>query len=118
MMKVGTKRRRTKAEVEADNERELIEQQERLDAMAELAILRERVQQAEESAATAKAANTIVGNMIAAGVVNQDTVHSIVLEVNGEQQRFGLDEDGNDINPPVENAPANNEHGQIPQGQH
>ena len=47
MCKVGNKRRRTKAQIKEDKRQAVLKEHEQKNAMNELAILRQRVQQAE-----------------------------------------------------------------------
>ena len=51
--------------------------------------------------------------MINIGAVKADGVHAVICEVDGEQRKFGLDENGNPIVAPAHNQPANNEGAQI-----
>ena len=50
MCKVGNKRRRTKAQIKEDKRQAVLKEHEQQNAMNELAILRQRVQQAEQKA--------------------------------------------------------------------
>ena len=90
MLKVGSKRRRTKREIEEEKEDEAVKQQKLESDMRELANLRGRVQQAEQQADSNKAAAELMSQMIVAGHLHQDANDQVVL--NGEEgvQRFGV----------------------------
>ena len=67
MCKVGNKRRRTMAQIKADEKQAILEEQEQKAAMAELASLRARIDQAEEIANRNQASAEVLSKMIQAG---------------------------------------------------
>ena len=56
MLKIGVKRRRTQAQIKSDKEDIVLEEMQQQEAMEELTTLRRRIQEAENQAATNKAA--------------------------------------------------------------
>ena len=72
MLKVGVKRRRTKAQIQEQEREELEERERQQSALAELAELRAQVQHARHQAETNRAAALIVNNMINLGMARQD----------------------------------------------
>ena len=67
MLKIGVKRRRTKAEIEEQKQEEIRKEQKIVAELQELAGLRERVQQAEKIAIDNKGAATVLNQMINSG---------------------------------------------------
>ena len=90
MLKVGSKRRRTKREIEEEKEDEAVKQQKLESDMRELANLRGRVQQAEQQADSNKAAAELMSQMIQAGHLHQDANDQVVLNAEEGLQRFGV----------------------------
>ena len=90
MLKVGSKRRRTKREIEEEKEDEASKQQKLESDMRELASLRGRVQQAEQQADSNKAAAELMSQMIQAGHLHQDANDQVVLNAEEGLQRFGV----------------------------
>jgi len=90
MLKVGSKRRRTKAEIEDEKEEEALKQQKLEADLQELANLRSRIQEAEEQANTNKAAAELMSQMINAGHVQQDAQDQVVINAAAGIQRFGV----------------------------
>jgi len=90
MLKVGSKRRRTKREIEEEKEDEAGKQQKLESDMRELASLRGRVQQAEQQADSNKAAAELMSQMIQAGHLHQDANDQVVLNAEEGLQRFGV----------------------------
>ena len=100
MLKVGSKRRRTKAQVKADKEAAALKDQQDASALVELAQLRARVQGLENEANQGKAASSLLSQMISAGHVEQDSEHTIIVHAQSGEHRFGVD------------APPENQEGQ------
>jgi len=90
MLKVGSKRRRTKAEIEDEKEQEALKQQKLESDLQELANLRGRIQEAEEQANTNKAAAELMSQMINAGHVQQDAQDQVIINAAAGIQRFGV----------------------------
>ena len=72
MLKVGSKRRRTKNEIEEEKQEEIVKQEQLEQDMAELANLRGRVQRAEKEASENVGASKQLHNMMEAGIVKLD----------------------------------------------
>jgi len=92
MLKIGVKRRRTKAQIAEDKEEEVLKLSEQQEAIAELASLRRRVQEAEHAAANNVGAAKLMSHMINAGAVKQDGEEEIIVNAVGGVQRFGINE--------------------------
>ena len=90
MLKVGSKRRRTKAEIDDEKEQEALKQQKLEVDLQELTNLRSRIQEAEEQANTNKAAAELMSQMINAGHVQQDAQDQVVINAAAGIQRFGV----------------------------
>ena len=67
MCKVGNKRRRTMAQIKADEKQAILDDQEQKAAMVELASLRQRIAQAEQIANHNQASADVLSKMIQAG---------------------------------------------------
>ena len=91
MLKVGSKRRRTKAEIDEEKENEVIKQQKLESDMRELSNLRNRVQEAEERAENNAGAAQLMSHLINAEVVKQDGQQSIIVNAVGGVQRFDVE---------------------------
>lgn len=91
LMKVGSKRRRTKAQIEEDKEEEIRKQDQAEADREELEALRSRVGMLEYEAGQGKVASQFLSQMINEGHVQQDTEHSIILHAAAGQHRFGID---------------------------
>ena len=72
LLKVGSKRRRTKNEIEEEKQEEIMKQQKLQQDMEELASLRARVQDAEHRAVENVGASKLLHHMLDAGHVKQD----------------------------------------------
>ena len=94
MLKVGSKRRRTKAQVKADKETFATKEQQDALAVVELAQLRARVQGLEHEAIQGKAASDLLSQMINAGHVEQDSEKTIIVHAKSGPHRFGVAEPG------------------------
>ena len=92
LMKSDTKRKRGKKQIEEDKQEEQAEKmQAQIDA-AELVALRAKVRSLEASSKKGKQAASIVNQMIAEGLVQQDAEDSIILQGNdGGQKRVQAD---------------------------
>ena len=97
MMKVGSKRRRTKIQVKLDNEEAIRKEEEQAAALGELAALRARIIGLEQQAVNGKAAASLISQMINAGHIKQDSESTIVLNAANGEQRFdaAAPDDGN-----------------------
>ena len=73
LLKKNMKRRRTKAEIEEEKQEETLKRQRMAADMAELVTLRARIQQAEEVAHNNQMAATVMGRIMEAGHIKQDT---------------------------------------------
>ena len=97
LMKVGTKRKRTKKEIAEDKQEEIAKEVEATANIAELSRLKEKVRKLESESKKGKQATSIVNQMVGAGMVIQDGEDSIILNGNeGAQQRIQaepIDED-------------------------
>ena len=100
MLKVGSKRRRTKAQVKADKEAAANKDVQDAQTIAELAQLRARVQGLAPEANQGKAASSLLSQLISAGHVEQDSEQTIIVHAKNGPHRFGVDE------------PAQNQEGQ------
>ena len=92
MLKVGSKRRRTKAQVKADKEAAALKDQQDASALVELTQLRARVQGLEHEASQGKAASNLLSQMISAGHVEQDSEQAFVVHANSGPHRFGVED--------------------------
>jgi hypothetical protein len=72
MLKVGTKRRRTKAQVKADKEEAALREQDIQDKLARLAETEEKLRQYDQMAAENEHAKAVIGELAAAGQVDID----------------------------------------------
>ena len=90
MLKIGVKRRRTKAEIEEQKQEEIRKEQKIVAELQELAGLRDRVQQAEQIAENNKGAANILSQMMSAGQAKQEDANTITLNTAGGPTRFGL----------------------------
>ena len=80
LCKVGNKRQRTKAQVKEDARLAILKEQEQADAMMELAMLRQRVQQAEGHLAENQASANVIKQMINDGAVQVGEDDSIIIQ--------------------------------------
>ena len=90
MLKIGIKRRRTKAQIENDKQEEILREQDQQVKLAELADLRRRIELAEHTATTNKAAGIVISQMMSKGHLKLGENDSVILtDVNGEHS-FGV----------------------------
>ena len=88
-MKSEAKRRRSRKEIEEDKQEEQAKELQALANVEELSKLRAKVRKLELESKQGKKATSIVQQMIAGGMVQQDAEDSIVLQGNdGAQQRI------------------------------
>ena len=88
-MKSEAKRRRSRKEIEEDKQEEQAKELQALANVKELSKLRAKVRKLELESKQGKKATSIVQQMIAGGMVQQDAEDSIVLQGNdGAQQRI------------------------------
>ena len=88
-MKSEAKRRRSRKEIEEDKQEEQAKELQTLANVEELSKLRAKVRKLELESKQGKKATSIVQQMIAGGMVQQDAEDSIVLQGNdGAQQRI------------------------------
>lgn len=80
LMQSGSKRRRTKKQIEEDKQAEFRKEDESANAMAELASLRAQVRTLGEQVETGKIAASYMSQMINAGHVVQDSADSVVIK--------------------------------------
>ena len=99
MMVVGSKRRRTKRQIEEDKEEEIRKEEDTRQALAELASMRARMQELEQQAVNGKAAASLINQMINAGHIQQDSETTIVLNGPEGQHRFGAEVPGTAAGP-------------------
>ena len=89
LMKVDTKRKRTKKETAEDKQEEIAKEVQAAANIAELSRLREKIRKLESESKKGKQAASIVNQMVGAGMVIQDGEDSIILNGNeGAQQRI------------------------------
>ena len=79
MCKVGNKRRRTKAQIKEDKRQAVLKEHEQQNAMNELAILRQRVQQAEQKATENQVSSQVLMKMIQSGKAKMGDNDSIII---------------------------------------
>ena len=92
MMKSDTKRKRGKKQIEEDKQEEQAEKMQAQINAAEVVALRAKVRSLESSSKKGKQAASIVNQMIAEGLVQQDAEDSIILQGNdGGQKRVQAD---------------------------
>ena len=90
MLKAGSKRRRTKRQIEADNEEELAKENEYRSKVARLEIVEQQLLASEEQARVNRQAADLVSDMINAGVIQQESENTFVVANNNQEQRFDV----------------------------
>ena len=96
-MKVGSKRRRTKNEIEDQKQEEVLKQQKLEADMQELANLRQRVQAAEDRALNNEGAAQLMHHMRDAGLVEPAGDNQINVNAPGGVRRFDVEAGLQDI---------------------
>ena len=96
LLQAGSKRRRTKAQIEEDKEEEVRREAQMQAELEELQQLRARVGLLEYEANQGKVASQFLNQMISEGHVQQDTEHSVILHAASGQHRFGINAPGGD----------------------
>ena len=92
MLKVGSKRRRSKKQIAEEKEQAIRQEAATHQQLQELAALRAQVNHLQQEAVNGKAAASLISQMINAGHVQQDSESTIVLNVaDGQVHRFGAD---------------------------
>ena len=82
MLKVGSKRRRTKREIKEENQKQLEKENEYRTKMARLNMVEQELLAAQQEAEQNQQAAQLINDMIQAGVVQQQEDNTIV--VNGD----------------------------------
>ena len=79
MLKVGSKRRRTKREIEEENQKQLEKENEYRTKMARLDMVEQELLAAQQEAEQNQQAAQLITDMIQAGVVQQQEYNTIVV---------------------------------------
>ena len=79
MLKVGSKRRRTKKEIEEENERQLEKENEYRTKMARLDMIEQELLASQQEAQQNQQAAQLINDMIQAGVVQKQEDNTIVV---------------------------------------
>ena len=90
MLKAGSKRRRTKREIEEDKQEELDKENEYRSKVARLEMIELQLQASEEQVRVNRQAADLVSDMINAGVIQQESENTFVLANNNQEQRFDV----------------------------
>ena len=90
MLKAGSKRRRTKRQIEADEAEELAKENEYRSKVARLEMIEQQLQATEEQARVNRQAADLVSDMINAGVIQQESENTFVVANNNQEQRFDV----------------------------
>ena len=88
MLKAGSKRRRTKRQIEADEAAELAKENEYRSKMARLDMVEQQLVAAEDQARINRQAASLVSDMINAGVIKQEDENTFVVANQDQEQRF------------------------------
>ena len=88
MLKAGSKRRRTKRQIEADEAAELAKENEYRSKMARLDMVEQQLAAAEDQARINRQAASLVSDMINAGVIKQEDENTFVVANQDQEQRF------------------------------
>ena len=95
MLKAGSKRRRTKRQIEADNKEELAKENEYRSKVARLEMIEQQLQATEEKARNNRQAADLVSDMINAGVIQQEDENSFVVAHGGSKTKFEVESQPN-----------------------
>ena len=90
MLKAGSKRRRTKRQIEADNEAEVAKENEYRSKVARLEMVEQQLLATEEQARVNRQAADLVSDMINAGVIQQESENTFVVANINQEQRFDV----------------------------
>ena len=90
MLKAGSKRRRTKREIEEDKQEELDKENEYRSKVARLEMIELQLQASEEQVRVNRQAADLVSDMINAGVFQQESENTFVVANNNQEQRFDM----------------------------
>ena len=90
MLKAGSKRRRTKREIEEDKQEELDKENEYRSKVARLEMIELQLQASEEQVRVNRQAADLVSDMINAGVIQQESENTFVVANNNQEQRFDV----------------------------
>ena len=90
MLKAGSKRRRTKRQIEADEAEELAKENEYRSKVARLEMIEQQLRATEEQARVNRQAADLVSDMINAGVIQQESENTFVVANNNQEQRFDV----------------------------
>ena len=90
MLKAGSKRRRTKREIEEDKQEELDKENEYRSKVARLEMIELQLQASEEQVRVNRQAADLVSDMINAGVIQQESENTFVVANIDQEQRFDV----------------------------
>ena len=90
MLKAGSKRRRTKREIEEAKQEELDKENEYRSKVARLEMIELQLQASEEQVRVNRQAADLVSDMINAGVIQQESENTFVAANNNQEQRFDV----------------------------
>ena len=90
MMKAGSKRRRTKRQIEEEKQEELAKENEYRSKMARLDMVELELQSAQDQVRVNRQAANLVSDMINAGVIQQEDENTFVFANNNQEQRFDV----------------------------
>ena len=88
MLKISSKRRRTQAQIKADKEDAANKESVAQAKEAEIAQLRQEMQQLQQDVQTGKVAANLMSQFIESGFVNQDEDGEFVVHGNGGDSKF------------------------------
>ena len=90
MMKAGSKRRRTKRQIEEEKQEELAKENEYRSKMARLDMVEQELLASQEQVRVNRQAADLVSDMINAGVIQQETESTFVVANSNQAQRFDV----------------------------
>ena len=88
MLKIGSKRRRTLAQIKADKEAAAQKDADITTKLAMLDELQQQVQALQQQSETNKVASDLMGQFIDAGAVQQSEDNEFTINVNGSPSKF------------------------------
>ena len=89
-MKAGSKRRRTKRQIEEEKQEELAKENEYRSKMARLDMVEQELLASQEQVRVNRQAADLVSDMINAGVIQQETESTFVVANSNQAQRFDV----------------------------